>query len=165
MKSEAGFTLIEILVTVTIIGILGAIAIMNTQGLTDGFKVRSGARQIYSDMQAARLNSIKQGSRWAICFSPGNTSFTSYSVRNTPGGDNVFCTTDDPTSGAAPFSIKNVTLSSGDYSSLSFVENFTGTLLEFSPTGTATAGTVTIAKGTRTMTVTVTSGTGNVKIQ
>lgn len=164
MKSENGFTLIEILITIAIIGIVGSIAIMNSQKFYSNYKVKEAARQIYSDMQAARIYSIKGGSRWAICFFPG-TTFTSYSVRNTPGADNTFCTSDDPTSGASPFYIKNVDLSGSGFSSLTFNQNSSGMVI-FNPTGTASADcAVSITSGARTITVTVNKNSGNVKIQ
>lgn len=167
MKSENGFTLIELLVTIAIIGVMSSIAIMNSQKLYSNYKVKEAARQIYSDMQAARINSIKGGSRWAICFS--GITFTSYSIRNTPGPDNTFCTTDDPASGASPFYIKNVDLSSSGFSSLTFSQNFTAVapfVVIFNPTGTASSGgTVSITKAPRTITVTVNQNSGNVKIQ
>lgn len=166
MKSESGFTLIEILVTTAIIGIIGAIAVMASQGLIDSFKVRGAAREVYSDLQMVRLRAIKEGRRYAVCFSPGDTAFTSYSIRNTPGLDGILCTGDDDLAGPAPFFIKNVSFVSGDYSLLSFDENFiTGTSLEFSANGTASNGTITVRKGIKTLILTVNQSTGNITMQ
>ena len=159
-----GFSLIELLITIAIAGSLTAIAILYAPGMMDSYKVRGAARQLYSDMQMARLSAIKGGRKWAVCFSAGNTVFTSYSIRNTPGADNNLCTGDDPTTGAAPFYRKDVDLSSGDYSTLTFNENFTGTNVEFNPNGTASSGNVTITKGTRTIIITVNQNTGNIRM-
>lgn len=164
MKNK-GFTLVEIMVVIGLIGILSAVAMLYVPGMLDSYKVRGAARQLYSDMQMARLGAIKGGKKWAICFSPGETAFTSYSIRNTPGADNNLCTTDDPTTGAAPFYRKDVNISSGDYSTLTFDEGFTGTNVEFNPNGTASSGNVTITKGARTVTITVNPNTGNIRMQ
>lgn len=164
IKSEKGFSLIELLITIAIASSLSVIAILYIPGIVDSYRVRGAARQIYSDMQMARLGAIKGGRNWAVCFSPGNTNFTSYSIRNTPGTDNNLCTPDDPSTGAAPFYRKDVNLS-GDYSTLTFDENFTGTNVEFNPNGTASSGNVTITKGSRTITVTVNGNTGNIRMQ
>ena len=174
MKSENGFTMLEIIITIAIIGTLGAIAVMNSQTLYSNFKVKGAARQIYSDMQMARLKAIKESRTIAICFSPGNTGFTSYSIRNTPGVDGILCTADDPVSAPIPllfpFYRKDVNLAA-DYSTLTFDEHFVGTSIGFKPNGSTTsdpagvADNVTITKDTRTVKIRVSAGTGNVSIQ
>ncbi len=163
-KGERGFSLVELLVTVAIISVLGVIAILYTPGMLASYRIRGAARLIYSDMQMARLGAIKGGRNWAVCFSPGNTNFTSYSIRNTPGVDNNLCTTDDPTTGVAPFYRKDVDLAI-DYSTLTFSEAFTGTNVEFNPNGSASSGNVSIITGTRTLTITVNQNTGNMRMQ
>lgn len=172
MKSENGFTLFELLVTIAIIGLVSSIALMSSSNLYSNYKVKEAARQIYSDLQAARINSIKEGRRWAVCFS--GTTFTSYSIRNTPGTDTTFCTGDDPTTGASPFYRKNIDFTGGSSSSLTYSQNFSAAApfaVIFNPTGTAsfssagTIGTATIRKGTKTIKVTVNQNSGNVRIQ
>lgn len=164
MRKQEGFTLMELIITIAVLGILGAIAVLSSQGMLENYRVRGATRQIYSDMQLARLGAIKGGRDWAICFSPGNQAFTSYSIRNTPGPDNNLCTEDDPTSGSPPFYSKSVNIS-GEYPTVTFEENFSGTNVEFSPNGTASSGNVTIRSGTRTLQVTVSGNTGNIRIQ
>jgi len=61
MKSEKGFTLVELLITVAVMMILGAMAILYTPNMLASYRVRGAARLIYSDMQMARLKAIKEG--------------------------------------------------------------------------------------------------------
>ena len=51
---EAGFSLLQLLVTIGIAGILLAAASPNIATVTRVYGVRSGARQVYSDLQNAR---------------------------------------------------------------------------------------------------------------
>lgn len=159
---DRGFSLIELIVVMAIAGILLGVAVFSMQGVMEGYKVRGAARQLYSDMQMARLSAIKGGRNWALCFTPG-TPFTSYSIRNTPGADGNLCTSDDPTSGPTPFFFRTVDISAA-YKGMAFAQSFSGNNVEFMPNGTASSGNVTITNGTRTVQVTVNGSTGNIRI-
>jgi len=58
LRSSSGFTFIRIAVTVAIIGIILAAAGPNMMMVNRLYAVRSGARQVYSDLQNARLLAV-----------------------------------------------------------------------------------------------------------
>ncbi len=81
---EKGFTLIELMVTVSVLGILAAIAVPAFSQWLPRYRLKNAARDIYSNMQLAKLGAIKQNSDWAIHLD--ETSNT-YRVCSSDGGD------------------------------------------------------------------------------
>ncbi len=53
-NDEQGFTLFEVLATITVMGILAAITIASWQGVVDGRRVDSAANQLASDFRLAQ---------------------------------------------------------------------------------------------------------------
>ncbi len=156
VTSERGFTLVELLITIAVAGILGAIAVMNAPGMLDNYRVRGAARQLHSDMQMARLRAIKEGKEFALEFIG-----TSYCVKLKTGAN-----WDDGCDIAAEDTldviIKTVNLTN-DYSGVVVCAT---DRTEFNPNGTATTTGATVSKGSRAQRVAVSSsGTGNVRIQ
>lgn len=68
IEGNRGFTLMELLVTVAILSVIATIGIISTQGMRQGFAARAAARQVYSDMQMARLKAIKEGQVATVSF-------------------------------------------------------------------------------------------------
>jgi len=67
-NKQAGFTLVEVMVTVAIVGILAAIAIPNYISWLPEKRLRASARDLYSDLQKAKLTAIKRNSNVAVSF-------------------------------------------------------------------------------------------------
>lgn len=166
-RGQRGFTLIEIILVIALMMILASVATISTRGLRESFAIKGATRTMMGEMQKARLGAIRGGRSWAICFEPGNTVFTRYSVRNMAGADGILCTTDDPLTGAEPFYRKDVDLGN-ELSTMIYSENFPGTKVEFNPGGSASGGNVSLNKVTdplRGFKITVNSVTGNMGVK
>ncbi len=67
MRRE-GFTLIELLVLFVIVGILVTIAIPGFSNLLPNYRLRSAARDLFSNFQLAKFTSIKRNSFCTVTF-------------------------------------------------------------------------------------------------
>jgi Tfp pilus assembly protein FimT len=67
--------MIELIVIFAIIGILAAIAIPAISVWMPNYSLRSAARDIYSNLQLAKLGAIKQNKTWGVVFDPDNGSY------------------------------------------------------------------------------------------
>lgn len=68
-RSERGFTLPEVLITIVILGILVAIAIPTWQGVVNSRKMDSAANQFASDLRLANNRATNRLEDWKIVFS------------------------------------------------------------------------------------------------
>ncbi len=83
---QMGFTLIETMVIVALIGILAAIATPNLLNFLPNMQLRSAARDIYSSMMRAKTEAIRRGENVTLLFtSPGNT-YTMFLDNGAGGG-------------------------------------------------------------------------------
>ncbi len=71
MMKKQGFTLIELLVTIVIIGVLASIAIPAFSTWYPNYKLRGAATDLYSNLQWAKLQAVKENADCAVVFNPG----------------------------------------------------------------------------------------------
>ena len=70
----AGFTLLELLVVMTIVGVLMAIAVPSYQYVTSANRISSEVNGLLGDMQYARSEAIKEGQTVTVCSSTNPTA-------------------------------------------------------------------------------------------
>jgi len=75
----AGFTLIEVLVTIGVAAILMAIAIPQFNATLPGIRLASAARQVVTDLQLARMTAVSQRTSQVVAF---NTATATYVFGN-----------------------------------------------------------------------------------
>lgn len=69
--SKSGFTLMELMIVIAIIGILSAVALPNFIGSRDDSMLKSAARGLLGDIAKTRTGAIKDNQNWSIVFQPG----------------------------------------------------------------------------------------------
>lgn len=72
-RNEQGFSLMEVMMVVVIIGILAAVAIPGMGGWFAQRDLNSATRTLYSHFQQARSEAIRNGEEVEVCFDTGTT--------------------------------------------------------------------------------------------
>jgi len=75
---KSGFTIIEVLVVISIIAIVSGIAIPNLIAWLPEYRLRSAARDIVSCFQKAKLRAIKENATAVIKFDVVNDKYTAW---------------------------------------------------------------------------------------
>ena len=65
-KNQNGFTLMELILVVAVMGIMAAIAIPSFMALLPAMRVNGAARQVMSDLMDARMEAVKQNHQYKI---------------------------------------------------------------------------------------------------
>ena len=71
-----GFTLMETIVTVGILSVLLAIAVPSITSFLPGYRLKSAAQDLYSNMQSAKMEAVKSNSKCSIVFDAANNLYT-----------------------------------------------------------------------------------------
>ena len=82
-----GFTTLELLVVISILLILAAVAFPNLSGWARNQRLKGVARDLMSHFQFARLEAIKRSTTIALAFNPGAGGVGNYTVFVDDGGD------------------------------------------------------------------------------
>lgn len=91
--NSRGFTLVELMVVVALLVIFGLLTTsFDTGSWMAQSRLKVAARELYANMQKARMNAIKENSPWAIVFDTNNKQ---YRLCSSPGPDGSWGTADD----------------------------------------------------------------------
>jgi prepilin-type N-terminal cleavage/methylation domain-containing protein len=86
MRKNSGFTLMELMTTIAIIAILASVAIPNMIAWLPDYRLRSGAAEMLSALQWARLTAIKENANVVVRFDPGSDEYLIYLDNGEGGG-------------------------------------------------------------------------------
>jgi len=75
MVNKKGFTLIEVIVVMVLIGIMAAIAIPSIVSKVPDNKLKGAARDVYSALQRARTLAVKSNGNSAVIFDTANNKY------------------------------------------------------------------------------------------
>jgi Tfp pilus assembly protein FimT len=82
VRRRGGFTVLRLLVAMAIIATLVGAAFPNIAGVTRIYGVRSAARQVYSELQNARMAAVMANQSYTFNINGGGTTYT---VSPSPG--------------------------------------------------------------------------------
>lgn len=72
MRNSKGFTLIELIIAMVIMGVIAAIGTPNFLSYLANYKLKAAANELYSCMQFARISAVKQNKEWAVVYDAAN---------------------------------------------------------------------------------------------
>ncbi len=134
-SSSAGFTFIELVMVIMILGILSSIAIFNNEDSISSFKNNIAVNQIIDDINFAQTAAIAMNDTITISIDVNNDSYTIYKGVNEEGNRDIMTDFPNGNNGVVDF----LDLSLGDVNIKSV--NFSGkSELQFHPLGEPSSG-------------------------
>jgi len=76
MRKRSGFTIIELIIVIAILGILTAVGVPNFLSWLPKYRLKSAARDLYSNMQLAKMAAIKANGNCSVTYSSNPDQYT-----------------------------------------------------------------------------------------
>ncbi|MGD9160529.1 MAG: GspH/FimT family pseudopilin [Desulfobacteraceae bacterium] len=161
MTNKSGFTLYELAICLCIAGIVGAIGVPAFYNWIPDYRLRSKAKELYTDMHLAKTKAIRENDKCKLVFSADeDTSYRLLSADGVIEKTVTFPSTDsaDKISFGCGDAKKNATKSGGTPPGDGI--SYNGNVLTFNPRGTGSPGYVYLQnrKGTSYAIGTLSSG-------
>lgn len=74
-RNKGGFTIFEVIIAGAIVAILGSVAIAGFSAWLPGSRLKSAARDLYSNLQRTKMTAIKNNGSCSITYSQGPDSY------------------------------------------------------------------------------------------
>ena len=119
MRKNTGFTLVELLIVIAIMGIIAAVTIPGYLAFIPNYRLRSAAEELQGDIQFAKIRAIKLGVVVSIRVNTATDTYTMF-VDNGAGAN----TGNGALDGDEGAPIKTATMASGiDITGVTFTNN------------------------------------------
>lgn len=96
LARHRGFTLIEMIVTVSVLAILLTVAVPSFKDTVDKRRLVGAAEQFYGDLQAARFEAIKLNKTVEVFFKNSGATNWCYGMSDNVAANNCDCTSSTP---------------------------------------------------------------------
>ena len=93
MSRTGGYSIIELAVTLAVMGIVASIAIPGFSRWLPDYQLKTAVTELYSNLQLAKMYAVRDNIEWALFFSP---SFSLYQIQS-GGPDGDYSTAGDNT--------------------------------------------------------------------
>ena len=87
MTRTGGYSIIELAVTLVVMGIVASIAIPGFSRWLPDYQLKTATTELYSNLQLAKMYAVRDNSEWAVEF---NTVFQAYQIRKGTGPDGKY---------------------------------------------------------------------------
>lgn len=138
LDSKKGFSLVELMIVIALIGIIAGIAVPSYQSYTRKSNFKSAVREVTSDLFYAKERGISENRNYRVSFTVDSGTYLVQRETTTAGTYETVQTRD---------------ISLGDNIKVTSAAFGGNTYIDFQPRGTCTSGNVAVANNTWTATI------------